>query len=94
MDAFQREFLNLWSWGRTDSDEMDLQLVNSWLTPKEGALYIHFNDALSMTWHEVIAFRNQVRKIAPGLVEKLNRNTGSCLGFSIEKGSFFGCRAN
>jgi hypothetical protein len=90
--AFSQEFSRLWSWGRTANDRVDETTLSRWAVPSaDGKVFLHFSEAQALTWPELESFRARVRTQAPGLLEKLNRKTGACTGYTLSSRSFFGC---
>ncbi len=90
--AFADEFRHLWQWGRTSSDQLDENALNRWLTiASDGTLGLHFHEAQALSWTEMEALRERVKKLAPGLLENLTRKTAECSRYHVVKKQFLGC---
>ena len=91
-EAFYGEMEHLWKWGRTASDRMDPAWLERWTTPAaDGTLPLHFNEAQSLTWEEMEQLRARVRRLAPGLLESLNRTSAACSRYQITRKQLLGC---
>jgi phosphatidylserine/phosphatidylglycerophosphate/cardiolipin synthase-like enzyme len=90
--AFHQEIEHLWHWGRTSTDQVDSSWLSRWTTPSnDGTLGLHFSEAQALTWPEMETLRTQVRRVAPGLLEKLNRTSAACSRYIISKKQLVGC---
>ena len=71
---------------------MDSNWLSRWTTPaSDGTLGLHFNEAQALTWPEMETLRAQVRRVAPGLLEQLNRTSAACSRYSVAKKQLVGC---
>jgi phosphatidylserine/phosphatidylglycerophosphate/cardiolipin synthase-like enzyme len=87
--SFKKDFDKIWYWGRTEQDQVNMEFLNFFLKPnKEGYFRVHLRNGMSMTWAETEAFRNQMRKIAPGILKKPNRDYGVCTHYDPKSTRF------
>lgn len=71
--SFYNEFENLWNLNRVN-DKPKSEILNFFLTAKDNNLYpLHNNEAVSLTWPEIMDLRSQVNKKAPGIFSGLTR---------------------
>lgn len=88
-EAFNNEFLNLWDWNR-ENNAPKKAVWDLFFTTKNNSYPIHVNEAVALSWEEVIELRKQVGAKAPGIFSGLVRNK-DCLYYDPAKKSYWGC---
>ena len=90
-DAFYEEFMHLWSLNRDKNDNPDNSILSFFTTPKQGAYPLHnTKQAVSLTFSEIKALRRKVIKIAPGILQSLNKHR-HCIAYKPKKQEYVGC---
>lgn len=89
-DAFQGEFDTLWDLERK-AGKPNQELVSYFTTIKENSLPIHQLKAVSLSWGEIIALRDQIRQMEPTFLRGLNIKTSGCRGFNVKTKKLWGC---
>lgn len=88
-EAFYGEFLNLWDWNR-ENNAPKKAVWDLFFTTKNNSYPIHINEAVSLSWEEIIELRKQVGAKAPGIFSGLTKNK-DCLYYDPTKKSYWAC---
>ncbi len=87
--AFNDEFKALWFWNRPN-DVPKQEIIDQFLTAKGGAYPIHIQEAVSLSWEEIVKLRSDLTALAPGFFRGLNMKTGNCSFYDPKKNKYFG----
>lgn len=87
--SFFKEFQNQWTWNRVN-DQPKKEVVDQFFTTKNNSYPVHINDAVSLTWPEVMSLRAEVNKKAPGIFSGLTKNR-DCLYYDPAKKAYWAC---
>jgi phosphatidylserine/phosphatidylglycerophosphate/cardiolipin synthase-like enzyme len=90
-ESFLGEFDKLWDLERKN-DKPNAEILEFFTTVNDDTLPMHNNRAVSLSWSEITALRNQIKKTEPAFLKGLNMMTSSCRGFNIKTKKLVGCK--
>jgi phosphatidylserine/phosphatidylglycerophosphate/cardiolipin synthase-like enzyme len=87
--AFYNEFINQWTWNRV-KDQPKKEIVDQFFTTKNNSYPIHVQEAVALSWPEVMTLRSEINKRAPGIFQGLNKYK-DCMYYDPEKKQYWAC---
>lgn len=91
INAFEKEFEVMWSYGRNEKDQPIKELIDQMFETNEHGNYrLHYWEPVSLSWEEIEDIRAKLNKVAPGILY-IPYKKRDCMYFNPKSRDFSGC---